>query len=85
MPFWDGDLPFEQRQSIEDYQSQVEPLVGEVITRLDALGAGEVTVAGSSKLIGCGELTKTDSKSVGQACGVGPLMSMPPNVRSPPS
>lgn len=53
-PFWDGDKPLDQRQSIEDYQGQVEPLVQDILTRLEPIGLGHPSLTSASELQECG-------------------------------
>lgn len=53
-PFWYGDLPFDQRQTIEDYQTQVEPMMEDIVAQLVDLGLGQPQLAAASELQGCG-------------------------------
>jgi len=53
-PFWDGQLPFDEREGIEDYQGQVEPLVQDILTRLEPIGLGHPSLTSASELQECG-------------------------------
>lgn len=50
LPFWEGTLPLEERQTIEEYQQEIEPLIGEVITALKSIGFDEPTRSSESYL-----------------------------------
>lgn len=52
--FWDGKLPLDQRQTIEDYEVREEPLNDSLRQALSEAGAGPLTPLGESSLSRCG-------------------------------
>ena len=52
--FGEGELPFEERQSIEAYQRDVEPLFGEALVGLQGLGLKDASLLGKSHIDSCG-------------------------------
>ena len=52
-PFWDGQLPFNERQNIEEYQRSTEPAIGQFISALSEQGMAP-SLQSTSELSKCG-------------------------------
>ena len=54
-PVYEGDLPFDKAQSIEEYQAQIEPIAPELLNALEGVGFADASIASHSTLGVCGD------------------------------
>ena len=66
-PFWDGQLPFNERQNIEEYQRSTEPAIGQFISALSDQGMAPLPDSTS-------ELTKCGSAGIDGYTVTGPVL-----------
>ena len=57
VPYWNGELALEERQSIEEYQQQTEPVFYHALVALEDLGFGDPALLGSSEISKCSDET----------------------------
>ena len=57
IPYWNGELALEERQSIEEYQQQTEPVFYHALVALEDLGFGDPALLGSSEISKCSDET----------------------------
>lgn len=51
---WGGEKEFDEVQTIQEYQRDVEPLVGDILDQLEGIGLGQPMLSGHSRVHFCG-------------------------------